>query len=211
MKSPSMIEEDPLNSGMNVTENFLQNYPNDWDLAECFDDLGDLTEAIQCSQGRETGQDQSQFDQDTSVMIWTSDNEYGARCKHQLSDSVTSANNLSQSDAIPATQSQAQKQSGRATTDQNTGAHISPQEPLNRPTASSSRSFSNSNRDGYATDCTREPYDFGSPDDAGHPRRRSRNCPSLELPFSKEIGSPEAAVDTGSRSQYFKHHKNGNP
>ncbi|KAF5235121.1 hypothetical protein FANTH_11818 [Fusarium anthophilum] len=169
MKYSSMIEEDPLNSGMNITETFCKSVQM----------IGILQNAL---------------------MTWA------------ISQKRFSAAKIAKPAKIRATtQSQAQKQSGRATTDQNTGAHISPQEPLNRPTASSSRSFSNPNRDGYATDCTREPYDFGSSDDAGHPRRRSRNCPSLGLPFSEEIGRPETAVDTGSRSQYFEHHKNGNP
>ncbi|KAF5565481.1 hypothetical protein FPHYL_4174 [Fusarium phyllophilum] len=210
MKSSSLIEEAALNPGMNITEDLLQNCPNDWDLAECFDDLGDLTEAIQCSQDREIGQDQSQFNQDTSDMVLNSDNQYGARCKHRLSDSATSDNNLLQSDAVPATQSQAQKQSGRTTMEQNIGTHTSSQEPSHRPTASSSRSFSNPNGDGYAPDCTRGPYDLGSPEEAGHPRRRSRNCPSLGLPSSEDIGRPEGTIDIGSRSQYFEHHKNGN-
>ncbi|EXL91378.1 hypothetical protein FOIG_15416 [Fusarium odoratissimum NRRL 54006] len=122
----------------------------------------------------------------------------------------TSDNNVLQNGVHLAANSQAQKQKCRATADQNgvIGAQVPPQRHLPRRTLSSSQAFSNTNRGGPATDCTRELQDLSSQDETGHAGRRAGNVLSLARLLSEDPGCPQTTTGPGSGFQCSNHHEN---
>ncbi|KAF4345874.1 hypothetical protein FBEOM_165 [Fusarium beomiforme] len=195
--SPTLLthEGTAIESGMSITDELVQDCQDNWDIADCFDELGNFTEVTQWSQDIGIGQDQGQFNHDESVLA------------------LNSENNHLQSDVAPAIQDQAQNQTGRASADQNVviRAQVSPQSPLHRRTASSSRAFSRNNRGGCASDCARERHDLDLQHEMSIPQRRARNYPSLEKPFFEDLNHPERTTRPGSKFQCSDGHEDRNP
>ncbi|EMT74704.1 hypothetical protein FOC4_g10000621 [Fusarium odoratissimum] len=72
----------------------------------------------------------------------------------------------------------------------------------------SSQAFSNTNRGGPATDCTRELQDLSSQDETGHAGRRAGNVLSLARLLSEDPGCPQTTTGPGSGFQCSNHHEN---
>lgn len=170
--TPALLgaEDIALESCMNITDDLLQACQGDWDTAECFDDMDNLTETMQCNQDLMTYQEQGQLNNNPNALVSPSDNNVLHNGVH-----LTAHN-------------QAQRNKCRVTADQNsvTGAEVPYQRHLPERTVSSSGNSSNTNCDGSTADGTRGMQDLSPQRGTGQTGRRAGNITTLRKLLSED-------------------------
>ncbi|CAF3522674.1 unnamed protein product [Fusarium graminearum] len=163
-------EDIALESCMNITDDLLQAYQGDWDTAECFDDMDNFTETMQCNQDLMTYQEQGQLNNNPNALVSPSDN------------------NVLQNGVHLTAHNQAQRHKCRVTADQNsvTGAEVPYQRHLPERTVSSSGNSSNTNCDGSTADGTRGMQDLSPQRGTGQTGRRAGNIATLKKLLSED-------------------------